>query len=45
MKKDLGSTGKAPIKKVGHTYGNRHGAEPNAKVRGGTTTPTEITFG
>lgn len=44
MKKDLGSTGKAPLKKVGHTYNGRNGAEPNAKTRG-VSAPTEITFG
>lgn len=45
MKKEIGSkTGGAVIKKVGHTYSNRHGAEPNAKVRGGAVAPTDITF-
>ena len=45
MKKDMGKTGSAPIKKVGHTFSNRFGSEPNAKVKGGSTEPTEITFG
>lgn len=46
MKKDITSkTGSSPVIKVGHTYSNRNGAEPNATVRGGAVNPTEITFG
>jgi hypothetical protein len=45
MKSELGKTGNALIKKVGHTYSGVHGSNPNAKVKGVTTTPTEQTFG
>lgn len=45
MKQDVGNTKNAPIKKVGHTYSGVFGSEPNAKVRGRSTEPTEQTFG
>lgn len=46
MKQSIDSkTGTAPIKKVGHTYSNVFGSEPNAKVKGRSTEPTEQTFG
>lgn len=38
-------TGNAPIKKVGHTTSGVFGSEPNAKVKGRSTMPTEQTFG
>jgi len=46
VKKEIGAkTGSASVKRVGHTFSNRHGSEPNAKVRGGAVSPTDITFG
>lgn len=37
--------GGADIKRVGHTFSNQFGLTPNAKVRGRSETPTDITFG
>lgn len=45
MKQELGKTGNAPIVKVGQTYSGVFGSEPNAKVRGRDTKPTDQTFG
>lgn len=39
------STGKAELKKIGHTTSGVFGLEPNAKVRGRGTEPTPQTFG
>lgn len=45
MKQTIDSkTGSAPIKKVGHTFSGVFGSEPNAKVKGRPTEPTDITF-
>lgn len=44
MDKTLGTTKNAPIVKVGHTHSDVFGSEPNAKVRGRGTKPTEQTF-
>lgn len=38
-------TGNAPIVKVGQTFSNVFGSEPNAKVPGRSTEPTSQTFG
>ncbi len=44
MDKNINSkTGSAPIVKVGHTYSDRFGSEPNAKERG-RGTPSDQTF-
>lgn len=45
MKQDLGSTGNAPIVKVGQTYSGVFGSEPMAKTPGRDGKPTEQTFG
>lgn len=37
--------GNLKITPVGHTYSGRHGIDPNAKVRGGSSQPTQQTFG
>jgi hypothetical protein len=44
MKDTVGPTQDAPIVKVGHTFSNVFGSEPNAKVKG-RDKPTEQTFG
>jgi hypothetical protein len=45
MDKSINSkTGAAPIKKVGHTFSGHFGSDPNAKVRGRGTEPSEQTF-
>lgn len=44
MNKDIGKTGSAPIKKIGHTFSGVFGVDPNATVRGRGTDPTDITF-
>lgn len=45
MQQNIGSkTGSAPVKKIGHTFSNRFGSEPNAKERGRSPEPTEQTF-
>lgn len=45
MDHNLGKTGDAPLKKVGHTYSANFGSDPDAKVRGRAVEPTPITFG
>jgi hypothetical protein len=45
MDQSIGKTGGASIKKVGHTFSGSFGVDPNAKVKGRPTTPTDITFG
>lgn len=39
------STGGATIKRIGHTYSGKHGNDPQAKRKGYTDSPSEITFG
>lgn len=36
--------GSVRITKTGHTYSGKFGVNPNAKVRGRSTTPTPIEF-
>lgn len=46
MDQNLGKTGDASIKKVGHTYAGIFGIEPNAKAKGvAASEPTPQTFG
>lgn len=46
MKQSLGSTGSAPIKKIGHTTGPAFGQNPQAQAKGQVAAaPTEISFG
>lgn len=45
MKDSLGTTQNAPIIKVGHTTSGVFGSEPDAKVKGRNTKPSEQTFG
>lgn len=35
-------TGGASLQKIGHTYSSVFGSDPNAKVRGRGTEPTEL---
>lgn len=44
MSKPTSGSG-ARIQPIGHTNSGRHGSTPNAKVRGGSTTPSEQKFG
>ena len=46
MKQDLGSTGTAPIVKIGHTQGPAFGQNPMAKNKGVAAAPaSEVSFG
>lgn len=46
MKQSLGSTGSAPIVKIGHTQGPAYGTNPQMKAKGQAASPaTEVSFG
>jgi hypothetical protein len=45
VNQNLGSTGNAPIIKVGHTNSGVFGSEPMAKTKGRDGKPAEQTFG
>ncbi len=37
--------GNVKITPIGHTTSGKHGSVPNAKVRGGSTEPSPMSFG
>lgn len=40
---EITKAGSTPLKKVGHTFGNKHGLNPLAKARG-TQAPSPATY-